>query len=63
MAELEHKAAIERAERDRAEWAQRRANVKRELDWLYSRRKVFDTRSQRRALERQLQQIDKLIAG
>ena len=60
-AELEHKAALERAQRDRAEWQRCRSTIVRQLDWLYSRREAFDTNSQRRALQRQLERIDKQI--
>lgn len=60
--ELEHKAAIQRAETQRIEWAKHRATITRELAWLQSQRFRRDVRSQTRALERQLQRIDSLIA-
>lgn len=45
------------------EWGQRRAEVERLIDWLYSQRFAFDARDDVRALRRQLDRLDRRIAG
>lgn len=61
--DLAAKAALAAAEEQRAEWAERRAVIVRQLDWLYSRRNYQDIRSTKRALERQLAQLDRVFGG
>jgi len=45
------------------EWATRRASIQREIDWLYSQRFQVDVSKALRVLRRQLDRLDKLIAG
>jgi len=46
-----------------AEWEQRRASIQREIDWLYSQRFQADVNKSLRVLRRQLDRLDKMIAG
>jgi hypothetical protein len=55
-----HRAA---EDRDRAEWAESRDRLRRELDWLYSRRFRADVGAQLRALQRQVDRLDERIGG
>jgi hypothetical protein len=57
--ELTARAQRTAAERTRQEWEVRRASIQRELDWLHSQRFQRDVRSTVRALERQLDRMDK----
>ncbi len=43
------------------EWARRKAAMQREIDWLQSQRFVRDVRSPVRALQRQLDSVDKRL--
>lgn len=52
----EHEAQV-------AQWRTRRAAIARELDWLRSQRFQRDVRSAVRALDRQLANLDRRIAG
>jgi hypothetical protein len=45
------------------EWEQRRAAIQREIDWLHSQRFQSDVSKSLRVLRRQLDHLDKLIAG
>jgi hypothetical protein len=56
--------ATSRRERDAqlAEWNQRKAAIERELAWLHSQRFHRDVRSSVRALQRQVDQLDRKIA-
>jgi hypothetical protein len=44
-------------------WRERRANIEREVDWLYSQRFDRDVSKPLRTLRRQLDRLDKLIAA
>jgi hypothetical protein len=45
------------------EWAERRSNIAREIDWLYSQRFRRDVMAQLHQLQKQLERIDAKIAG
>ena len=45
-----------------AQWVEHRMEIQRRIDWVYSQRLRRDVRSQLRALERQLDRLDKRIA-
>jgi hypothetical protein len=51
------------AQRQRVEtWEEHRANLQRTMAWLYSQRLQRDVRTQLRALERQIERLDRKIA-
>ena len=54
-----------RAEHDAlvAQWAQRRAEIERQIAWLYSQRFRKDVSAQLHQLQKQLDRIDAKIAG
>lgn len=56
-------ARAHRAEREAqlAEWSARRERIQREIDWLYSQRFRRDVRSELRALQRQVDRIDRRL--
>ena len=56
-------ARAHRAERDAQldEWRERRARIQREIDWLISQRFRRDVRSDLRALQRQLDRLDRRL--
>ena len=43
------------------EWQRRRETIQREINWLYSQRLRRNVRSQLRALQRQLDRLDRLV--
>ena len=56
-------ARVHRSERQAQlqEWAQRRAAIQREVDWLHSQRFQRDVSQPLRVLRRQLERLDRLI--
>jgi hypothetical protein len=59
--QVTRQAAQSARDRDRAEWAQARDRLEREVDWLFSRRFERDISTQVRALERQIARLDQRI--
>ena len=60
-AQHELTARVHRAARQAQldEWERRKAAIQREIDWLYSQRFQRDVRSQLRALQRQVDRLDR----
>lgn len=61
LAELAARAERSQADRQRAEWAQRRLEIEKRLAWLISQRLRRDVGSQIRAVQRQLDRIDRRL--
>ena len=58
-------AAAHRAAHDAQveQWTERRSNIVREINWLYSQRLRCDVSAQLLQLRKQVERIDKKIAG
>lgn len=61
--ELTARAQRRAHEVEREGWAARRADIQRSIDWLQSQRFRRDVRSNVRAMQRQLDQLDKRLAS
>jgi hypothetical protein len=58
---ITHDAARAARDRDRHDWMQSRDRLRRELDFLYSRRFQLDVSTQLRAPQRQLDRLDQRL--
>jgi hypothetical protein len=61
--QIELTARVHRTERQQQldEWARRKASIQRQIDWLQSQRFRRDVRSELRALQRQVDRLDKRL--